>query len=113
MCLLMVPLISNSSTNSDDDKMYCKLDLKKITIKITLFHFQFKSSESPSTQPPGELLLTSSNIRSLQDLHQFFVSLSHRREETTNQSESHLNVGQLEAVIEQDFLEKMPSVPTR
>ncbi|KAJ8684914.1 hypothetical protein QAD02_020707 [Eretmocerus hayati] len=69
----------------------------------------FKESESPSKLQAGELLLTSSNIRSLQDLQHYFTVLSRRPEETN----AHLNVAHLESVIEQDFLEKMPSLPAR
>ncbi|XP_058800674.1 protein dopey-1 isoform X2 [Phymastichus coffea] len=97
--------ITKNNSNSDF--------VPHITRIARLMDSKFKNGESPSSQPPGELLLTSSNIRSLQDLHHFFVALSRRREGTSTQSESHLNVAQLEAVIEQDFLEKIPSVPTR
>lgn len=67
--------------------------------------FQYKQEANTVKAVPGELLLTSNNIRSLQDLHYFFTTLSRRSSDT----QTPLNVTQLEAVIEQDFLEKMPA----
>ncbi|KAF7406242.1 hypothetical protein HZH68_005611 [Vespula germanica] len=58
---------------------------------------------------PGELILTSNTIRSLQDLHHFFTRLSRK----SNNVCAPINNTQLESVIEQDFLEKMPAVPAR
>ncbi|XP_034945114.1 protein dopey-1 homolog isoform X2 [Chelonus insularis] len=57
---------------------------------------------------PGELLVTSNKIHSLQDLHHFFTGLSCR----SRDSDAPLNITQLEAVIEQDFLESMPPIVT-
>ncbi|XP_015109292.1 protein dopey-1 [Diachasma alloeum] len=69
-----------------------------------------KFNESPPVKvTPGELILTSNRIRSLQDLHNFFSTLSCR----SNDSDAPLNITQLETVIEQDFLEQMPTVPPR
>lgn len=70
--------------------------------------FQEKNSQS-SLARVGELLLTSNSIRTLQDLHNFFTALSNRSGDT----QGPLNVAQLETVIEQDFLEKMPTIPAR
>lgn len=67
--------------------------------------FQYKQETSSKKTIPGELLLTSNNIRSLQDLHYFFTTLSHR----SNDTQTPLNITQVETVIEQDFLEKMPA----
>lgn len=66
---------------------------------------QYKQETSSLKATPGELLLTSNNIRSLQDLHYFFAALSRRSSDT----QAPLNITQLETVIEQDFLEKMPA----
>ncbi|XP_011306689.1 protein dopey-1 homolog isoform X2 [Fopius arisanus] len=79
-----------------------------ITRIAKLMDLKFK--ESPPVQvTPGELILTSNRIRSLQDLHNFFSTLSCR----SNDSDAPLNITQLETVIEQDFLEMMPTVPAR
>lgn len=75
----------------------------------TNFFLQFKSEGPPPKRNPGELLLTSNNVRSLQDLHHFFSSLSR----ATCDTYAPINSTQLETVIEQDFLEKMPTVPAR
>ncbi|XP_043286527.1 protein dopey-1 homolog isoform X2 [Venturia canescens] len=70
-----------------------------------------KYPENPTVSVrPGELLLTSNKIRSIQDLHHFFTTLSRK---TKNDSQAPLNLTQLETVIEQDFLETMPTVPAR
>lgn len=66
---------------------------------------QYKQDQSSAKATPGELLLTSNNIHSLQDLHHFFTALSRRSSDT----QAPLNITQLETVIEQDFLEKMPA----
>ncbi|KAH0955706.1 hypothetical protein HN011_002395 [Eciton burchellii] len=58
---------------------------------------------------PGELLLTSSSVRFLQDLHYFFSDLSR----ATYNTHIPINNMQLETVIEQDFLEKMPAMLAR
>lgn len=72
---------------------------------------QFKKEISTLSPPPGELLLKSNNIRSLQDLHYFFNAVGKR---TAFDSTQPLNLTQLESVIEQDFLEKMPpQIPAR
>uniref|UniRef100_A0ABD2XAC5 Dopey N-terminal domain-containing protein n=3 Tax=Trichogramma kaykai TaxID=54128 RepID=A0ABD2XAC5_9HYME len=97
----------NGSDNDDNDESTDYVP--HITRIARLMDYKFKETESPSQLAPGELLLTSSNIRSLQDLQHFFTALSRRPEE----SQAHLNVAHLEAVIEQDFLEKLPSVPAR
>ncbi|XP_014214024.1 protein dopey-1 homolog isoform X2 [Copidosoma floridanum] len=101
--------VGDAASGSTDNNNLSSDFVPHITRIAKLMDSKFKGGESPSALPQGELLLTSSNIRSLQDLHRFFVALSHRSEE----SSTNLNVGQLESVIEQDFLEKMPSVPAR
>ncbi|XP_020283145.1 protein dopey-1 homolog isoform X2 [Pseudomyrmex gracilis] len=80
-----------------------------ITRIAKLMDSKFKSEGPPPKRNPGELLLTSNNVRSLQDLHHFFSSLSRALCDT----HVLINNTQLETVIEQDFLEKMPSVPAR
>ena len=55
------------------------------------------------------LLTLSDRIRLLQDSHNFFTALSRRCEN----SQVSLNVAQLESVIEQDFLDKMPEASAR
>ncbi|XP_012276640.1 protein dopey-1 homolog isoform X2 [Orussus abietinus] len=79
-----------------------------ITRIAKLMDFKYQEA-TPLTRPPGELLLTSAGISSLQDLHPFFTSLSRRNEDC----QTPVNLIQLETVIERDFLDKMISVPTR
>ncbi|XP_046605599.1 protein dopey-1 homolog isoform X1 [Neodiprion virginianus] len=76
-----------------------------ITRIARLMDTKYGGEVAPLTSSPGELLLASNNIRSLQDLYPFFTALSRR----STDSHETLNINQLEAVIEQDFLEKMPS----
>ncbi|XP_018337342.1 PREDICTED: protein dopey-1 homolog isoform X1 [Trachymyrmex septentrionalis] len=80
-----------------------------ITRIAKLMDSKFKPEGPPPKRKPGELLLTSNNVRSLQDLHHFFSSLSRASCDTYVP----INNTQLETVIEQDFLEKMPAVPAR
>ncbi|XP_070151430.1 protein DOP1 homolog isoform X2 [Polyergus mexicanus] len=80
-----------------------------ITRIAKLMDNKFKPEGPPPKRNPGELLLTSNNVRSLQDLHHFFSSLSR----ATCDTYMPINNTQLETVIEQDFLEKMPTMPTR
>ncbi|EFN67195.1 Protein dopey-1-like protein, partial [Camponotus floridanus] len=75
-----------------------------ITRIAKLMDNKFKPEGPPPKRNPGELLLTSNNVRSLQDLHHFFSSLSR----ATCDTYVPINNTQLETVIEQDFLEKMP-----
>ncbi|XP_053971376.1 protein dopey-1 homolog isoform X2 [Hylaeus volcanicus] len=76
-----------------------------ITRIAKLMDSKYKQDQNSTKATPGELLLTSNNIRSLQDLHYFFTTLSRR----SSDSQAPLNITQLETVIEQDFLEKMPA----
>ncbi|XP_076237167.1 protein DOP1 homolog isoform X5 [Calliopsis andreniformis] len=76
-----------------------------ITRIAKLMDTKYKQETSSIKVTPGELLLTSNNIRSLQDLHYFFTALSRRSSDT----QAPLNITQLETVIEQDFLEKLPA----
>ncbi|KYM98153.1 Protein dopey-1 like protein [Cyphomyrmex costatus] len=80
-----------------------------ITRIAKLMDSKFKPEGPPPKRNPGELLLTSNNVRSLQDLHHFFSSLSR----ATCDTYVPINNMQLETVIEQDFLEKIPAVPAR
>ncbi|XP_032664309.1 protein dopey-1 homolog isoform X1 [Odontomachus brunneus] len=80
-----------------------------ITRIAKLMDSKYKPEGPLPKRNPGELLLTSNNVRSLQDLHHFFSSLSR----ATCDTHVLVNNTQLETVIEQDFLEKMPAVPTR
>ncbi|XP_025266125.1 protein dopey-1 homolog isoform X1 [Camponotus floridanus] len=80
-----------------------------ITRIAKLMDNKFKPEGPPPKRNPGELLLTSNNVRSLQDLHHFFSSLSR----ATCDTYVPINNTQLETVIEQDFLEKMPTMPAR
>lgn len=79
------------------------------THTLMISRLQYKPEGPPPKRNPGELLLTSNNVRSLQDLHHFFSSLSR----ATCDTHVPVNNTQLETVIEQDFLEKMPAVPAR
>ncbi|XP_024938328.1 protein dopey-1 homolog isoform X2 [Cephus cinctus] len=80
-----------------------------ITRIAKLMDTKYKEEVTPLSSPPGELLLTSNNIRCIQDLHPFFTALSR----ASSGTRATLNVAQLETVLEQDFLEKMPVVPAR
>ncbi|XP_050446319.1 protein dopey-1 homolog isoform X1 [Cataglyphis hispanica] len=80
-----------------------------ITRIAKLMDNKFKPEGPPPKRNSGELLLTSNNVRSLQDLHHFFSSLSR----ATCDTYVPINNTQLETVIEQDFLEKMPTMPAR
>lgn len=80
-----------------------------ITRIAKLMDNKYEQEVAPLKPLPGELLLTSNNIRSLQDLHPFFTTVSRR----SANSHMPLNVAKLETVVEQDFLEKMPTVPAR
>lgn len=79
------------------------------SFNLLIFFLQFKPDGPSAKRNSGELLLTSNNVRSLQDLHHFFSSLSR----ATCNMHIPINNTQLETVIEQDFLEKMPTVPAR
>jgi len=61
---------------------------------------------------PGKLLLDTPSIKTLQDLHSFFTALSVYSPSVTvadsGQSKS-VSLSELEAVIERDFLEKLPT----
>lgn len=70
---------------------------------------KYKQEPPVSETIPGELILASNSIRSLQDLHHFFTTISRK----SNNACTPVNNMQLESVIEQDFLEKMPAVPAR
>ncbi|KAK0181813.1 hypothetical protein PV327_000009 [Microctonus hyperodae] len=80
-----------------------------ITRIAKLMDAKFNSLQSFINVKPGELLLTSNRINSLQELHHFFSGLGCR----FTDSDAPLNITQLETVTEQDFLDPMPSVPIR
>ncbi|XP_033225159.1 protein dopey-1 homolog isoform X2 [Belonocnema kinseyi] len=80
-----------------------------ITRIAKLMDNKFQERIVQPSPPPGELLLTSNSLKILQDLHYFFTALSNR----SGDSQGPLNIAQLETVIEQDFLEKMPTIPAR
>ncbi|XP_012258853.2 protein dopey-1 homolog isoform X2 [Athalia rosae] len=101
--------VGDAATGTTDSNDRSTDFVPHITRIARLMDSKFEGEVAPLTSPPGELLLTSNNIRSLQDLHSCFKALSRR----TTDSHATLNISQLEAVIEQDFLEKMPSVALR
>lgn len=73
-----------------------------------LMDTKFGGSVDPLPRIPGQLLLRTSSIRTVQELHPFFTSLS------TYSSSAVLpewtsSLGQLEAALETDFLERLPS----
>lgn len=68
-----------------------------------LMDIKFQTSVEPLTRQPGQLLLTTSTIDTLQDLHPFFTTLSQHRTQPPVTS-----ISQLESAIELDFLEKLP-----
>lgn len=92
-----------------ENEVFLLREKKFLLIFLSFFFFQFKPEGPPPKRNPGELLLTSNNVRSLQDLHHFFSSLSR----ATCDTYVPINNTQLETVIEQDFLEKMPTMPAR
>ncbi|XP_076753567.1 protein DOP1 homolog isoform X2 [Xylocopa sonorina] len=97
--------VGDSAAGSVDNNNLSSDFVPHITRIAKLMDSKYKQEASSAMAKPGELLLTSNNIRSLQDLHYFFTTLSRRSSDT----QAPLNITQLETVIEQDFLEKMPA----
>jgi hypothetical protein len=73
---------------------------------------KFQTSLPTLPPSPGKLLLVTPSIRTLQELHPFFTALSIYSPSITmadcGQSKA-VSLSELEAVIERDFLEKVPS----
>ncbi|XP_066603567.1 protein dopey-1 homolog isoform X2 [Prorops nasuta] len=102
--------VGDAATGSTENNNLSSDFVPHITRIAKLMDSKYKLETTPPSEPlTGQLLLTSSNIRSLQDLHYFFSALSHKPSDV----ETSVNVTQLETVIEQDFLDKMPSLPAR
>ncbi|CAL7952170.1 unnamed protein product [Xylocopa violacea] len=97
--------VGDSAAGSVDNNNLSSDFVPHITRIAKLMDSKYKQEASSAKAKSGELLLTSNNIRSLQDLHYFFTTLSRRSSDT----QAPLNITQLETVIEQDFLEKMPA----
>ncbi|XP_076277872.1 protein DOP1 homolog isoform X2 [Lasioglossum baleicum] len=97
--------VGDSAAGSIDNNNLSSDFVPHITRIAKLMDSKYKQETGAAKATPGELLLTSNNIRSLQDLHYFFTTLSCRSGDT----QTPLNITQLETVIEQDFLEKMPA----
>ncbi|CAK9831783.1 Protein dopey-1 homolog [Anthophora retusa] len=97
--------VGDSAAGSVENNNLSSDFVPHITRIAKLMDNKYKQELSSTKVIPGELLLTSNNIRSLQDLHYFFTTLSRRSSGT----QTPLNITQLETVIEQDFLEKMPA----
>ncbi|KOC60909.1 Protein dopey-1 like protein [Habropoda laboriosa] len=97
--------VGDSAAGSMENNNLSSDFVPHITRIAKLMDNKYKQGTSSMKAIPGELLLTSNNIRSLQDLHYFFTTLSRRSSDT----QAPLNITQLETVIEQDFLEKMPA----
>ncbi|KAK9297047.1 hypothetical protein QLX08_009141 [Tetragonisca angustula] len=97
--------VGDSAAGSMENNNLASDFVPHITRIAKLMDTKYKQEVSTAKAVPGELLLTSNNIRSLQDLHYFFTTLSRRSSDT----QAPLNITQLETVIEQDFLEKMPA----
>jgi len=72
---------------------------------------KFQRSVPALPRSPGKLLLDTPSIKTLQELHSFFTALSVYSPSVTvadpGQSKS-VSLNELEAVIERDFLEKLP-----
>ncbi|KOX80596.1 Protein dopey-1 like protein [Melipona quadrifasciata] len=101
----MWAFVGDSAAGSMENNNLASDFVPHITRIAKLMDTKYKQEVSTAKVVPGELLLTSNNIRSLQDLHYFFTTLSRRSSDT----QAPLNITQLETVIEQDFLEKMPA----
>ncbi|XP_076619120.1 protein DOP1 homolog isoform X1 [Colletes latitarsis] len=97
--------VGDSAAGSSENNNLSSDFVPHITRIAKLMDSKYKQDQSFVKAAPGELLLTSNNIRSLQDLHYFFTTLSRRSSDT----QAPLNITQLDTVIEQDFLEKMPA----
>lgn len=73
---------------------------------------KFQTSLPTLPQSPGKLLLVTPSIKTLQELHPFFTALSVYSPSITmadcGQSKA-VSLSELEAVIERDFLEKLPT----
>ncbi|XP_033338749.1 protein DOP1 homolog isoform X2 [Megalopta genalis] len=97
--------VGDSAAGNIDNNNLSSDFVPHITRIGKLMDNKYKQDSGSAKAIPGELLLTSNSIRSLQDLHYFFTTLSCRSSDT----QTPLNITQLETVIEQDFLEKMPA----
>ncbi|GLG96492.1 Uncharacterized protein GBIM_03458 [Gryllus bimaculatus] len=73
-----------------------------------LMDTKFGGVVDPLPRLPGQLLLRSSSIRTMQELHPFFTSLSTFSTSPTLPEWSS-SLGQLEAALETDFLERLPN----
>lgn len=73
---------------------------------------KFQISVPALSRSPGKLLLDTPSIKTLQELHSFFTALTLYSPSVTladcGQSKS-VSLSELEAVIERDFLEKLPT----
>lgn len=80
-------------------------------LHISMF-VKFQTSLPTLPQSPGKLLLVTSSIKTLQELHPFFTALSVYTPSITmsdcGQSKA-VSLSELEAVIERDFLEILPT----
>ncbi|XP_023718221.1 protein dopey-1 homolog isoform X2 [Cryptotermes secundus] len=99
-----------SNTHSDDELP--RPDFVPHVMRITrLMDQKFQTSLPTLSQSPGRLLLVTSSIKTLQELHPFFTALSVYTPSITmsdcGQSKA-ASLSELEAVIERDFLEKLP-----
>lgn len=97
--------VGDSAAGSVENNNLSSDFVPHITRIAKLMDNKYKQETNSTKTISGELLLTSNNIRSLQDLHYFFTTLSRRSSDT----QASLNITQVETVIEQDFLEKMPA----
>lgn len=81
-------------------------------IYLRCMFVKFQTSLPTLPQSPGKLLLVMSSIKTLQELHPFFTALSIYTPSITmsdcGQSKA-VSLSELEAVIERDFLEKLPA----
>ncbi|KAK7864583.1 hypothetical protein R5R35_003176 [Gryllus longicercus] len=73
-----------------------------------LMDTKFGGVVDPLPRLPGQLLLRSSSIHTMQELHPFFTSLSTFSTSPTLPEWSS-SLGQLEAALETDFLERLPN----
>ncbi|XP_067010621.2 protein dopey-1 homolog [Anabrus simplex] len=78
-----------------------------VTRLARLMDIKFQGSVESLPRVAGQVLITANSIRTLQDLHPFFTTLSLHH---TPLGERSATTAQLEAVIESDFLEKMPAI---
>ncbi|KDR16353.1 protein dopey-1 homolog isoform X2 [Zootermopsis nevadensis] len=101
------------NNNHSEDEIPHSPDFVPHVMRIArLMDQKFQRSVPASPRSPGKLLLVTPSIKTLQELHLFFTALSVYSPSVTiadcGQGKS-VSLSELEAVIERDFLEKLPT----